>query len=140
MVGRGAAWDVAVTRISNRLPVPRLGVLADAPPISLYFYDGAECVRQHDESSSGVHRARGYSCEEISGALAGFDSEFPRIERLSRLRPWFVSPRGTGCSRYVDTLVTEDGIRAVWQQSQDDLSQPLVTHFLPMAEVRRILA
>ncbi len=140
LIGRGPAWDVAVTRVTNRLPVPRVGRFADAPPVSLYFYDGAECVRQHEESASGVHRVRGYSCEEIGGILVGLDAEFPHVERLSRLQPWFVSPYGTGCSRYVDTLVTEAGIRAVWQQSQSDLSQPLVTHFLPMAEVERILS
>ncbi|NOY79865.1 MAG: exo-alpha-sialidase [Kiritimatiellaeota bacterium] len=139
LIGRGPAWDVAVTRVTNRLPIPRLGRFADGPGTSLYFYDGAECVRQHEQSASGVLRARGYSCEEIGGVLFGFDAQFPRVERLSRLQPWFVSPQGTGCSRYVDTLVTEAGIRAVWQQSQSDLSQPLVTHFLPMTEVERIL-
>jgi hypothetical protein len=62
------------------------------------------------------------------------------MERLSRLEPLFVSPWGTGCSRYVHTLVTEAGILATWQQSQVDGSQPLVGHWLAMDEVERILA
>ena len=49
-------------------------------------------------------------------------------------------PHGTGCSRYVATVVTEDGIFANWQQSQPDLSQPLVGHFLSMEKVTEILA
>jgi hypothetical protein len=47
---------------------------------------------------------------------------------------------GTGCSRYVATLVTDAGIFANWQQSQDDLSQPLVGNFLPMDRVIEILS
>jgi len=140
MVGRGPAWDVAVTRVTSRLPLPRLGVLRDLPPVSLWFYDGAECVRQHEQNAQGVQRPRGYSCEEIGGAMVGCDDAFPALERLSRVHPFFTSPWGTGCSRYVDALRLDDGILAVWQQSRPDLSQPLVGHFLPMEKVEAILS
>jgi hypothetical protein len=137
---RGPTWDVAATRITNRLPVPQVGLFAQLPACAIYFYDGAECLRSHEENQQARQRPRGYSCEELGGALFGWDSDFPQLSRLSRLEPFFVSPWGTGCSRYVDTLVTRRGILAVWQQSQADQSQPLVGHFLPMAEVERILA
>jgi hypothetical protein len=52
----------------------------------------------------------------------------------------FVSPWGTGCSRYVSTLVTASGILATWQQGQADGSQPLVAHALSMDDVESILA
>jgi len=140
MVSRGPAWDVAGTRITNRMPVPRAGVFAGLPPVSIYFYDGLECVRQLDQNPRGVKRPRGYSCEELGGALWGLDEAFPSMTRLSTLAPLFVSPYGTGCSRYVDTLVDETGIFATWQQGQDDGSQPLVGHKLTMDEVARILS
>ena len=140
LMPRGAVWDVAATRVTDRLAVPPLGVLADVPPLSLYFYDGAECLRRLDESEQAVSRPRGYSCEELGGLAVGYDETFPSIRRLTVDGPLFVSPHGTGCSRYVSTLVTGDGILATWQQSQDDLSQPLVGHFLPMAEVERLLS
>ena len=38
---RGSTWDVAATRITCRLPVPRVGAFANLPALSLYFYDGA---------------------------------------------------------------------------------------------------
>jgi len=139
-VPRGPAWDVAGTRITNRMPVPRVGAFANLPALSVYFYDGLECYRKLEEGPQGVQRPRGYSCEELGGALYGFDDEFPRMTRLSRLLPLFVSPNGTGCSRYVDTLVDEAGVLAIWQQSQADESQPLVGHFLALDEVVRILA
>jgi hypothetical protein len=140
LVPRGPAWDVAGTRVTCRLPVPRLGRFAEAPPMSILFYDGLECVRQHDQSQRGVQRPRGHSCEELGGALAGLDEEWPRCERLSYLAPLFVSPQGTGCSRYVDVVDTGDGLLATWQQSQEDLSQPLVGNLLPMADVRALLS
>jgi hypothetical protein len=40
----------------------------------------------------------------------------------------------------VNVLNCGDRLLATWQQSQDDLSQPLVGHELPMAEVARWLA
>ena len=140
MVGRGPAWDVAGTRITCRMPVPRAGIFKDLEPLSVFFYDGLECCREHEQNTNAVQRPRGYSCEELGGALYGFDADFPRLERLSRLRPLFVSPWGTGCSRYVDALVCEDGIWAAWQQSQRDQSQPLVGHFLDMDQVARLLS
>jgi len=136
---RGFVWDIAVTRITDRLPIPQIGIFKDIPAISLYFYDGAECVREHEQSSRGIKRARGYSCEEIGGLAWGFDEDFPKIERLSVNAPLFVSPNGTGCSRYVSTLVTEEAIYASWQQSQPDFSQPFVGHSLTMEEVEEIL-
>lgn len=140
LLRRGTVWDVAVTRVTDRLPVPRLGAFKDLPPLALYFYDGAECVRSHRQHARGVVRPRGYSCEEIGGLAWGFEASFPRMERLSVNAPLFVSPRGTGSSRYVGTFVAGDAIWASWQQSQDDLSQPLVGHCLPMEEVERLLS
>lgn len=139
MVGRGACWDVAATRITGRLSVPQIGVFADDPPCTVYFYDGAECLRLHEENAQAHKRSRGYSCEEIGGAFFGWDADFPALDRLSVTGPWFVSPYGTGCSRYVETLMTDDGILAVWQQAQPDGSQPLVGHFLEMDRVGDLL-
>ena len=137
---RGTTWDVACTRLTERLPLPRVGILKDLPALSLYFYDGAECLRQLDENPLAIARPRGWSCEEIGGLAVGVDDEFPRIERLSNHFPLFTSTNGTGCSRYVSTAVTNDGILTAWQQSQNDRSQPLVTHFLAMEEVEIILS
>lgn len=140
LVPRGAIWDVAVTRVTDQLRVPALGLFADEPPTSVYFYDGAECMRSLEENPKAASRPRGYSCEELGGALIGRDAQFPAMERLSRVTPLFVSPHGTGSSRYVSTLVTQDGIYATWQQSQEDRSQPLVMNFLPMGRVAELLA
>jgi hypothetical protein len=139
MIGRGPAWDVAGTRVTCRMPVPRIGAFADLPPVSVYFYDGLECVRQLDQNPRGVLRPRGHSCEELGGACYGFDEAFPKMTRLSKLRPLFVSPYGTGCSRYVDVLVDDDGLLALWQQGQKDGSQPLVGHRLTSRAVEGIL-
>jgi hypothetical protein len=140
LVSRGATWDVAATRITGRLQVPPLGCFEGCSPCSMYFYDGAECLRAHEENPLAHKRPRGYSCEELGGAFWGWDATFPELERLSRLAPLFVSPWGTGCSRYVETLTTSEGILAIWEQSQQDGSQPLVGHLLPMDEVARILS
>lgn len=140
LVARGPAWDVAGTRLTCRMPIPQVGCFSGSPACYVFFYDGLECVREHEQSSRGVQRPRGYSCEELGGAMAGFVSDFPRMVRLSDLRPLFVSPHGTGCSRYVDVLVSERGLLAAWQQSREDFSQPLVGNFLPMAEVERLLS
>jgi hypothetical protein len=139
LASRGPAWDVASTRVTGRLGIPKLGILADEKPCSVYFYDGCECVRPLEESQEAHKRPRGYSCEEIGGALFGWDDDFPEWERLSSLEPLFVSPRGTGCSRYVDVLKTPEWLLATWQQSQPDRSQPLVGHVVSMNDVRRIL-
>jgi hypothetical protein len=140
IVSRGATWDVAATRITDRMPIPAVGCLARQPSCAVYFYDGAECLRSHDENPLAHKRPRGFSCEELGGAFWGEDALFPQMERLSRLAPLFVSPWGTGCSRYVASLVTDVGILVAWQQSQPDGSQPLVGHWLPLCDVERILS
>ena len=140
LAGRGPVWDVAATRITSCLPVPADGLFANAAPASVYFYDGAECIRPHEQNKAGVSRPRGYSCEELGGALFGWDGAFPALERLSLNAPLFISPWGSGSSRYISTLVTKDGILATWQQSQPDGSQPLVKNFLLLDEAKGILA
>jgi hypothetical protein len=137
---RGFTWDVAISRICGVLPVPRIGAFADLPQTYLFFYDGGECMRNLQEHAEAIRRPRGYSCEELGGAAYTTEEEFPRIERLSATLPFFVSPHGTGCSRYATALLTEEGVYATWEQSQPDLSQPLVLHFTPREEVERILA
>lgn len=137
---RGSTWDVAATRVTCRLPVPAVGAFAGLPPSSLYFYDGAECLRPHPAHARAVARPRGYSCEELGGLAWGFDAEFPRLRRLSRLAPLFVSPAGTGCSRYAQVLAeTDGGLFAIWQQSAAGGAQPLVGHRLSAARVERLL-
>ena len=139
MIERGATWDVACTRLTDRLAVPQVGRFASLPPLSLYFYDGAECLRALDENPAAAKRPRGFSCEELGGLAWGWDSEFPKIQRLSVDFPLFVSPHGTGCSRYVSTLATSGAIMASWQQSQPDLSQPLVGNFVKKEAIDRLL-
>ncbi len=138
LVSRGPIWDVASTRITERLELPPVGVFADTP-IAVYFYDGAESMRQLEQSPRGYKRPRGYSCEEIGGAFWGPADRVGGLQRLSQVAAWFVSPHGTGSSRYVSCLKTADGILATWQQSQPDGSQPLVANFLPLDDVYRIL-
>ena len=140
MLARGPVWDIAAARVTERLAIPQVGAFADLPATSLYFYDSCESLRQLDENPTAVARPRGWSCEEIAGIAAGQDSEFPKLESLSKLEPLFISRTGTGCIRYIATLTTKDGIFANWQQSQDDLSQPLMGSFLPMSEVEAILS
>ena len=140
IVNRGPCWDVASTRITCRMQIPSLGCFKHASTHSIYFYDGAECMNLLDENERALKRPRGYSCEELGGAMIGLDKEFPQMERLSLLEPLFISPWGTRCSRYVKTLITSSGIHAIWQQSQIDGSQPLVYHFLPMQQVESILS
>ena len=111
----------------------------DLPPCSIYFFDGAECMNELTQSSLGHSRPRGYSCEELGGVFFGFDDEFPSLQKFSLLKPHFISPWGTGCSRYVDTLVTNNGIHATWQQSQTNLSQPLVHNFLSNSHINNLL-
>ena len=131
---RGPAWDVAVTRMTCRLPLPTAGMLPRGSQMSLYFYDGAECIHDH-----GGSRARGYSCEEVGGLAAGWDEQFPDLERLSLEEPLSVSPHGTGCSRYASVFDAGDFYIATWQQSQPDLSQPLVVNRVPKGEVIAVL-
>lgn len=140
LLPRGNIWDVAVTRVTNCLPVPRVGRLALAAPIVVMFYDGAESLRRLDEHPSANRRPRGYSCEELGGAAWAPADDLLAAQRLSLTEPLFISPHGTGSSRYVHTLTTEHGIYATWQQSQPDGSQPLVMNFLPADEVVALLA
>ncbi|MCM8767325.1 MAG: exo-alpha-sialidase [Candidatus Omnitrophica bacterium] len=136
---KGYTWDVAVTRITERLPVPKIGIFKDLPDISLYFYDGAECIREHPQSEKGVKRPRGYSCEEIGGVAYGFDYEFPKIHRLTKYFPLLFSDQGTGSNRYVSTFFDRDKIYAIWQKSVSDFSQPLFLNIVNIEEIERIL-
>ncbi|NJN83092.1 MAG: hypothetical protein HC802_12945 [Caldilineaceae bacterium] len=52
---------------------------------------------------------------------------------------FFVSPWGTGSSRYADVLATGRGLFASWEQAQADGSQPLVGNFLEMERVDHLL-
>ncbi len=140
LLPRGPVWDIAAARVTERLAIPKVGVFAGDRDLSLYFYDSCESLRQLDENPRAVSRPRGWSCEEIGGIAVGEDHTLTKIESISVEAPLFLSPYGTGCSRYVATFVDESGIFATWQQSQDDLSQPLVGHFLPIERVREILA
>jgi hypothetical protein len=135
---RGVTWDIAITRATCIIDVPPLGRFS-RKHVSLVFYDGGEALRNLDEHTRAVQRPRGYSCEELGGVGYIVDGDFSRVHRLSVLRPLFVSPWGTGCSRYVDVLSTRQGLIATWQQSQQDHSQPLVMNFLHRQEIDRLL-
>lgn len=120
---RGPAWDVAITRGTCILPLPP-GV---APAgTGLVFYDGGECLRNLDEHAKAKKRPRGYSCEELGGIGYYVDDDPREFVRISGIFPEFISPAGTGCLRYVDVLATDGAWIATWQQSQPDLSQPLM--------------
>ena len=135
---RGRAWDVAITRATALIDVPSVGEFAD-DRVSLLYYDGGESLRNLDEHASAVSRPRGYSCEELGGVAYVVNGDLDRVHRLSRSFPTFISPYGTGCSRYVDVLPVEDGYYAIWQQSQTDLSQPLVANFVERSRVEQLL-
>lgn len=135
---RGVTWDVAMTRGTSVVDVPKVGAFADIDA-SLFFYDGGESLRDLDEHSTAVKRPRGYSCEELGGVAYIQNGSFDHVERLSKHLPQFVSPYGTGCSRYVDVLSTKTGLVATWQQSQEDRSQPLVMNVLTHHEAAEIL-
>jgi hypothetical protein len=136
---RGTTWDVAMTRGTCVLSLPQTGPFADQQ-YRILFYCGGECLRPLEEHGAAVTRPRGYSCEELGGAAWFTDDNPDQIMRLSRLQPLFISPWGTACSRYVDVLHTQDGYYATWQQSQTDLSQPLVMNFVPNDTANEILA
>jgi len=135
---RGPAWDVAITRATALVDLPSVGELA-GHRVSLLFYDGGESLRNLDEHASAVSRPRGYSCEELGGVAYVVNGDLNHAHRLSRNFPTFISPYGTGCSRYVDVMPTADGYFATWQQSRDDLSQPLVMNFVERAKVEQVL-
>lgn len=135
---RGFIWDVAITRGTAVLKLPQVGILADRD-VRLLFYDGGECVRDLDEHASAVRRPRGYSCEELGGLAYYENDDLGSAERISINGPLFVSPHGTGCSRYVDVLATDDFYYATWQQAQPDGSQPLVMNKVAREEIEAIL-
>jgi len=139
-LARGPVWDIAAARVTERLAVPRIGAFAEGPDLSLYFYDSCESLRQLDENPTAVKRPRGWSCEEIGGVAVGCDDDLSRAVSLCPDSALFISPHGTGCSRYVATLTTDAGIFTTWQQSQPDLSQPLVGYFLDQDRIEEILA
>lgn len=136
---RGPCWDVAICRGSAAIRLPAVGILENNP-VSLFFYDGGECMRDLSEHDKAVSRPRGYSCEELGGLGYFEEDAIDNVERLSILNAAFISPWGTGCSRYVDILESSDGYHVTWQQSQKDLSQPLVYNFVPREKVLKILA
>ncbi len=136
---RGYTWDVAISRVTAWLHVPRIGQFSNLPPQTLLFYDGGESMRDLDEHKQAISRPRGYSCEELGGLAVASGEETKEIQRLSIHLPLFISPMGKGTSRYVDVLETENGFFATWEQSQDDFSQPLVMNYLSRAEAEAIL-
>lgn len=137
---RGPAWDVAITRATCLLDVPAVGRFRDRAA-TLVFYDGGESLRNLDEHARAVSRPRGYSCEELGGLACFTDTAIDDPHRLSAHHPLFVSPHGTGCSRYVDVLRTARGdLIATWQQSQPDGSQPLVMNMLTADEIADLLS
>ncbi len=135
---RGFTWDVAMTRGTSVLPLPSAGVIADQE-VSLFFYDGGECVRNLEEHSSAKKRPRGYSCEELGGLAYCLEGDLMHPNRLSNLQPSFTSPHGTGCSRYVDVHDAGEHYYATWQQSQADRSQPLVLNRVKKEQILAIL-
>ncbi len=135
---RGPAWDVAITRATALVDLPCVGVLADKR-VQLLFYDGGESLRNLDQHAHAAKRPRGYSCEELGGVAYVIDEDLSKVHRLSTDLPAFVSPYGTGCSRYVDVLQTANGYYATWQQSQTDLSQPLVLHQVDHSQIESVL-
>ncbi len=137
---RGYTWDVAISRITAWLRVPRRGLFSQDHTLMLAFYDGGESMRNVDQHKKAIKRPRGYSCEEIGGLAWATEKDFSAITRLSINLPMFTSPWGSGSSRYVDVLQTEEGLYATWEQSQPDLSQPLVMNYLGWDEVDRLLA
>jgi len=136
---RGSTWDVAVARITDVLSVPA-DIVGQPETVQMVFYDGAECIRQHDENSRAVSRPRGHSCEEIAGLASYGSDRVDEIRRISNIRPLFISPWGTGCSRYIHTLSLPDKVIAMWQQSQSTGEQPLVMHALSWDEIRDVVS
>lgn len=136
---RGPSWDVAMTRGTCLLDVPMSGVFEEMDA-TLIFYDGGECVRNLDPHQHAVQRPRGYSCEELGGLACFLDGDLSHIQRISQYRPLFVSPYGTGCSRYVDVLRASEGMYVTWQQGQADGSQPLVMNFVSNSQIEQILS
>lgn len=137
---RGFTWDVGISRLTGVTTIPRVGAFATREDIALVFYDGGESMRDLDEHKEAVSRPRGYSCEELGGFAVCSRADLRDIERVSVNLPQFISPEGTGSSRYIQAFETSQGLIALWQQSQADGSQPLVAHRLSWAEVEEILS
>lgn len=135
---RGFCWDVGITRGTALMKVPSVGVF-ETSDVSLMFYDGGEAMRSYEQHANAVIRPRGHSCEELGGVACIEDGKLESAEKMSVALPSFVSPWGTGCSRYVDVLETEDGFYTTWQQSQKNSSQPLVMTFISRDEAEEIL-
>ena len=135
---RGPCWDVGISRGSAVVRLPSVGILENKS-ISLFFYDGGECMRNLSNHEKAVTRHRGYSCEELGGLGFIENEDFDAIDRISVMDAAFVSPWGTGCSRYVDVLETEDGYHVTWQQCQEDLSQPLVHNYVSKESILKLL-
>ncbi len=135
---RGFTWDVAITRGTSMLRLPRVGILSDQDA-DLLFYDGGECVRNLDEHDSAVKRPRGYSCEELGGVAYCLNDDLNQVRRLSVTAPSFLSPHGTGCSRYVDVMFDGEHYNATWQQAQQDGSQPLVMNKVAKEQLEALL-
>lgn len=131
---RGDAWDVAISRGTSVLDMSLTG-LPGTDGTTLLFYDGGECMRPLDEHAEARKRPRGYSCEELGG-LAVIERDSPLVtRRITRFEAGFVSPKGTGCSRYVDVFFDSDRFIATWQQGQSDGSQPLVMNIVSVDAV-----
>jgi len=137
---RGYTWDVAISRVTAWLHVPRFGLVENLPPLTLLFYDGGESMRDLDEHKQAISRPRGYSCEELGGLAVASGAETKDIQRLSVHLPLFISPMGKGTSRYVDVLETKNGYFATWEQSQENFSQPLVINYLSKVKAAEILS
>lgn len=135
---RGSAWDVAVSRITDALDLSRIPGCG-VPPETLLFYDGAECMREHEQNPNALQRPRGYSCEEIAGLAHFSGNDLRRVRRLTTTAPAFLSPWGTGSCRYIHTFLTEKAVVAIWQQARGDGSQPLVLRSLPTEEAVALL-
>lgn len=135
---RGFTWDVAMSRITGLARIPSVGDFENANS-SLFFYDGGECMRNLDEHKHAISRPRGYSCEELGGLAYIENDDLTTVDRISKILPAFISPYGTGSSRYVDVLTTDDAYYVTWQQSQKDKSQPLVGVIVTKSEVEKVL-
>ncbi len=140
IIPKGQTWDVSMARGTAFLDLKGIGVFDENSTVTLVFYDSAECLRNHKEHGSAKSRPRGYSCEELGGCGYFENPQFRDFKRLSLLYPMFVSPEGTGSSRYVDVLECDEGFYAVWQQSRKDFSQPLVMNFLPRKKAEELLS
>ncbi|MDP2792134.1 MAG: hypothetical protein Q8O15_10315 [Rectinemataceae bacterium] len=135
-----SAGPVPIPAISASTPRRRHLPANPDTEVHLVFYDGGESLRNLDEHDKAVKRPRGYSCEELGGVGYYLGPNPGSIIRLSENFPFFVSPSGSGASRYVSVLAANNGFFTTWQRSQPDWSQPLVMNFLSAADARAILA